>query len=109
MSGQITILTCNVARFPARADSSWSSRRWASGSAARCIGRHGSQGPAGAAWRNDIRRFALGSIKQADVVARKAREISHRNSGVLKFGADVEVLAPPDLRSRVADEAARMT
>jgi predicted DNA-binding transcriptional regulator YafY len=28
---------------------------------------------------------------------------------ILKFGADVEVLAPPDLRQRVADEAARMT
>ena len=27
----------------------------------------------------------------------------------LKFGADVEVLAPPDLRQRVADEAAKMT
>jgi hypothetical protein len=28
---------------------------------------------------------------------------------ILKFGADVEVLAPPDLRRRVADEAARLT
>ena len=28
---------------------------------------------------------------------------------ILKFGADVEVLAPTDLRQRVADEAARMT
>ena len=28
---------------------------------------------------------------------------------ILKFGADVEVLAPPDLRQRVADEAAKMT
>ena len=28
---------------------------------------------------------------------------------ILKFGADVEVLAPADLRQRVADEAARMT
>jgi predicted DNA-binding transcriptional regulator YafY len=28
---------------------------------------------------------------------------------ILKFGADVEVLAPPDLRQRVADEAAQMT
>ena len=27
---------------------------------------------------------------------------------ILKFGADVEVLAPPDLRQRVADEAAKM-
>jgi predicted DNA-binding transcriptional regulator YafY len=28
---------------------------------------------------------------------------------ILKFGADVEVLAPPDLRSRVTEEAARLT
>ena len=28
---------------------------------------------------------------------------------ILKFGADVEVLAPPELRQRVADEAARLT
>jgi predicted DNA-binding transcriptional regulator YafY len=28
---------------------------------------------------------------------------------ILKFGADVEVLAPPDLRQRVAGEAAKMT
>jgi predicted DNA-binding transcriptional regulator YafY len=123
--------------------------------------------------RNDIRNFALDSIKQANVIERKAREISRRSmdevlgpgygifSGrslqhaklrftperarwvaqetwhpkqkgqheadgswllefpyadhrelimdILKFGADVEVLAPPDLRSRVADEAAKMT
>jgi predicted DNA-binding transcriptional regulator YafY len=28
---------------------------------------------------------------------------------ILKFGADVEVLAPPDLRQRVADEAVKLT
>jgi len=123
--------------------------------------------------RNDIRNFALDSIRQADLIERKAREVSHRSmdevlgpgygifSGrklqharlrftperarwvaqetwhpkqkgdyaadgswllefpyadhrelimdILKFGADVEVLAPADLRQRVADEAARMT
>ncbi|MCM2308645.1 MAG: YafY family transcriptional regulator [Sulfuritalea sp.] len=123
--------------------------------------------------RNDIRNFALDSIRQADLIEKKAREVSHRSmdevlgpgygifSGrklqharlrftperarwvaqetwhpkqkgilgedgswllefpyadhrelimdILKFGADVEVLAPPDLRQRVADEAARMT
>lgn len=123
--------------------------------------------------RNDIRNFALDSIQHADLIERKAREVSHRSmdevlgpgygifSGrklqhaklrftperarwvaqetwhpkqkgdyaadgswllefpyadhrelimdILKFGADVEVLAPADLRQRVADEAARMT
>lgn len=123
--------------------------------------------------RNDIRNFAIDSIRGADVIEKKAREVSHRSmdevlgpgygifSGrrlqhavlrftrerarwvaqetwhpkqkgkfeddgswrlefpyadhrelimdILKFGADVEVLAPPDLRRRVADEAARLT
>jgi predicted DNA-binding transcriptional regulator YafY len=123
--------------------------------------------------RNDIRNFALDSIRECNVIERKAREVSHRSmdevlgpgygifSGrklqharlrftperarwvaqetwhpkqkgsfdadgawrlefpyadhrelimdILKFGADVEVLAPPDLRQRVADEAAKMT
>jgi len=123
--------------------------------------------------RDDIRNFALDSIRNADVMEKKAREVSHRSldevlgagygifSGrklqhaklrftpkrarwvaqetwhpkqkgnydadgswllefpyadhrelimdILKFGADVEVLAPSDLRSRVAVEAARMT
>jgi predicted DNA-binding transcriptional regulator YafY len=123
--------------------------------------------------RNDIRNFSLDSIRSADVIEKKAREVSHRSmdevlgpgygifSGrhlqhavlrftperarwvaqetwhakqkgeieadgswrlefpyadhrelimdILKFGADVEVLAPPELRQRVADEAARLT
>ena len=123
--------------------------------------------------RNDIRNFSLDSIRECNVIERKAREVSHRSldevlgagygifSGrklqhaklrftpkrarwvaqetwhpkqkcgyqadgswllefpyadhrelimdILKFGADVEVLAPPDLRQRVADEAAQMT
>ena len=123
--------------------------------------------------RNDIRNFALDSIRECNVIERKAREVSHHSldevlgagygifSGrrlqhaklrftakrarwvaqetwhpkqkgqyeadgswqlefpyadhrelimdILKFGADVEVLAPPDLRQRVADEAAKMT
>ena len=122
--------------------------------------------------RNDIRNFALDSIRECNVIERKAREVSRRSmdevlgpgygifSGrklqhaklrftperarwvaqetwhpkqkgrfdvdgswllefpyadhrelimdILKFGADVEVLAPADLRQRVADEAARM-
>ena len=123
--------------------------------------------------RNDIRNFAIDSIRAAEVIEKKAREVSHRSmdevlgpgygifSGrklqhavlrftperarwvaqetwhpkqkgrveadgswhlefpyadhrelimdILKFGADVEVLAPPDLRRRVAEEAARLT
>ncbi len=123
--------------------------------------------------RNDIRNFAIDSIRSADVIETRAREVSHRSmdevlgpgygifSGrklqhavlrftperarwvaqetwhprqkgefeadgswrlefpyadhrelimdILKFGADVEVLAPPDLRRRVADEAERLT
>ncbi|MCF8174292.1 MAG: YafY family transcriptional regulator [Burkholderiaceae bacterium] len=123
--------------------------------------------------RNDIRNFALDSIRHAEVIETKAREVSRRSmdevlgpgygifSGrklqhaklrftpqrarwvaqetwhpkqkgsfdadgswrlefpyadhrelimdILKFGADVEVLAPPDLRQRLADEGARLT
>lgn len=123
--------------------------------------------------RDGLRNFAIDSIQRAEVIEKKAREVSLRSmnealgsgygifSGralqtarlrftperarwvaqeawhprqhgrfdkdgawlldlpyadhrelimdILKFGADVEVLAPPDLRQRVAAEAARLT